>query len=67
MWPRYNHTIDEVRNAKEGSEGLFKAAEIPGAENQKRESEHQQQRHHDLNQNKSIRRHIICDDLLIYR
>jgi hypothetical protein len=57
--PIQNHTRDEVRNAREGSEGLFKAAEIARAENQKRESEHQQQRHHDLNQNKSIRRHII--------
>ena len=45
----------------------LKAAEIARAENQKRESEHQQQRHHDLNQNKSIRRHIIWDNLLIYK
>jgi hypothetical protein len=34
---------------KEGSEGLFKAADIARAENQKREIEHQQ-RHHELNQ-----------------
>lgn len=37
-------------NAKEDSEGLFKASAIARAENQAREKEHQQ-RHHDLNQN----------------
>jgi hypothetical protein len=35
-------------NAKEGSEGLFKAAALARAENEKREKEHQR-RHHDLN------------------
>jgi hypothetical protein len=34
---------------KEGSEVLFKAAEIARAENQKREREQQQRHHHDLN------------------
>jgi integrase len=41
-------------NAKEGSEGLFKAAAIARAENQKREREHQQQRHHDLNERQLV-------------
>jgi hypothetical protein len=36
-------------NATDGSEALFKAAEIARAENRKREREHQQ-RHHELNQ-----------------
>ena len=36
-------------NATDGSETLFKAAEIARAENRKREREHQQ-RHHELNQ-----------------
>jgi Asp-tRNA(Asn)/Glu-tRNA(Gln) amidotransferase C subunit len=40
-------------NAKEGSEGLFKAAAIARAENQKREMEHQQ-RHHDLNNRRPV-------------
>jgi len=37
---------------KEGSEGLFKAAELARAENQKREREHQ--RHHDLSDHRLV-------------
>ena len=38
---------------KEGSEGLFRAAELARAENQKREREHHQ-RHHDLNDRRLV-------------
>jgi hypothetical protein len=44
----------------EGSEGLFRAAEVARAENDKREKEHQERYHHSHNHHNSPnRRHVI--------